>query len=56
MRDGTLARSSFRIDMTPVRREVDRLLEVGSCCEEAKTEGTCRDILKRQGAMDLCAS
>lgn len=51
VRDGTLARSSFRNYMTPVRREVERLLEAGSCCEEAKTEGMCRDILKRRQAL-----
>ena len=51
VRDGTLARSSFRSYMTPVRREVERLLQTGSCCEEAKTAGTCRDILKRRQAL-----
>jgi transposase len=51
VRDGTLARSSFRSYMTPVRREVERLLEAGSRCEVAKTEGTCRDILKRRQAL-----
>jgi transposase len=51
VRDGTLARSSFRSYMTPVRREVERLLEAGSCCEEAKTEGMCRDILTRHQAL-----
>ena len=45
VRDGSLARSSFRSYMTPVRREVERLLEAGSCCEEDKTAGMCRDIL-----------
>jgi len=51
VRDGTLARSSFRSYMTPVRREVERLLEAGSRCEVAKTQGTCRDILKRRQAL-----
>ena len=51
VRDGTLARSSFRSYMTPVRREVERLLEAGSGCEVTKTEGTCRDILKRRQAL-----
>jgi transposase len=51
VRDGTLARSSFRSYMTAVRREVERLLEAGSRCEVAKTEGTCRDILKRRQAL-----
>jgi transposase len=51
VRDGTLARSRFRSDMTPVRREVERLLEAGSRCEVAKTQGTCRDILRRPQAL-----
>ena len=51
VRDGTLSRSSFRTYMTPVRREVERLLEAGSCCEVDKTEGMCRDILKRRQAL-----
>ena len=56
VRDGTLARSSFRSYMTPVRREVERLLEAGSGCEVAKTAGTCRDILKRRQASALRAT
>lgn len=49
--EGTLARSTFRSYMTPVRREVKRLLEAGSQCGVAKTEGTCREILKRREAL-----
>jgi hypothetical protein len=37
--------------MTPLRREVERLLEAGSQCGVAKTEGTCREILKRREAL-----
>jgi transposase len=51
VRDGTLKRSTFRSYMTPLRREVERLLEVGSQCGVAKTEGTCREILKRRKAL-----
>ena len=51
VRSGTLKRSSFRSAMTPLRREVERLLEVGSRCGVAKTTGTCRDILKRREAL-----
>ena len=35
----------------PLRREVERLLEVGSRCGVAKTTGTCRDLLKRREAL-----
>ena len=51
VRDGTLKRASFRSAMTPLRREVERLLEAGSRCGVPKTEGTCRDILKRREAL-----
>ena len=37
--------------MTPVRREVERLLEAGSRCGVPKTEGVCREILKRRQAL-----
>ena len=37
--------------MTPLRREVERLLEAGSRCEGPKTAETCRDILKRREAL-----
>lgn len=50
VRAGTLKRSSFRSYMSPVRQEVERLLEAGSTCGVPKTEGMCRQILKlRQG-------
>lgn len=51
VRDGTLKRSTFRSYMTPLRRKVERLLEAGSQCGVAKTEGTCREILKRREAL-----
>jgi transposase len=51
VRDGTLKRSSFRSYMSPMRREVERLLEAGSTCGVPKTEGVCRDILKRRQAL-----
>jgi transposase len=51
VREGTLKRSTFRSYMTPLRREVERLLEAGSRCGEPRTAGTCRDILKRREAL-----
>jgi transposase len=51
VREGTLKRSSFRSYMSPLRQEVERLLEAGSRCGVPKTEGTCRDILKRCEAL-----
>jgi transposase len=51
VRAGTLQRSTFRSYMTPLRREVERLLQAGSRCDVPKTAGTCRDILKRREAL-----
>ena len=51
VREGTLQRSTFRSYMSPLRREVERLLEVGSQCGVPKTAGTCREMLKRREAL-----
>src|SRR5262245_21940899 len=51
VRDGTLQRSTFRAYMSPLRREVERLLDAGSRCGMPTTEGTCRDILQRREAL-----
>ena len=51
VRDGTRQRASFRSAMTPLRQEVERLLEAGSRCGVPKTAGTCQDIVKRREAL-----
>ena len=51
VREGTLQHSTFRSYMTPLRREVERLLEAGRRCGVPKTAGTCRDILQRREAL-----
>ena len=51
VREGTLKRSTFRASMTPLRREVERLLAAGSRSGVPKTAGTCHDILKRREAL-----
>src|SRR5438105_640225 len=51
VREGTLQRSTFRSYMSPLRREVERLLEAGRRCGVPKTAGACRDILKRREAL-----
>jgi transposase len=51
VRAGTLAHTSFASYMRPIRHEVERLLEAGQTCGVPKTEGTCRDILKRRQAL-----
>jgi transposase len=51
VREGTLQRSTFRSYMSPLRREVERLLEAGGRCGVPTTEGTCQEILKRREAL-----
>ena len=51
VREGTRQRSTFRSYRSPLRREVERLLEAGSRCGVPTTAGTCRDILKRRQAL-----
>ena len=51
VRDGTLARSTFRANMRPVQAEIERLLEEGSRCGHSKVEATCRDILELAPAL-----
>ena len=50
VREGTLQRSTFRSYMSPLRREVERLLAVGSQCGVPTTAGTGRELLKRREA------
>lgn len=45
VRDGTLARSSFREYMRPVRRRVEELLREGTACEEKRIARSCAKIL-----------
>jgi transposase len=47
----TLKRSTFQSYMSPLRREVERLLEAGSRCGVSTTEGMCHEILKRREAL-----
>lgn len=51
VRDGTLKRSIFRDYMRPARQRVEDLLRRGASCGEAKTEETCRRILKLAPAL-----
>jgi transposase len=51
VRDGTLAHASFGHYMRPIRREVEQWLEAGQICGVPKTEGVCREILKRRQAL-----
>jgi len=51
VRDGTLARSSFRSYVLPLRARVKTLLEQGAVCGHAKTMSMCREILTLEEAI-----
>ena len=51
VRDGTLARSTFRVYMGAVRGRVTALLRHGQACAHPKTASTCREILKVEPAL-----
>lgn len=51
VRDGTLARSTFRVYMGPVKGRVIALLRQGQACAHPKTAATCREILKVEPAL-----
>jgi transposase len=51
VRDGTLSREDFQRWMRPVERAIRDMLWYGGRCSDAKTSGTCRDILKRDQAL-----
>ena len=51
VRDGTLARSSFRVYMRTVQRRFETLLAEGETASHAKTSKTCAQLLKRRDAL-----
>lgn len=51
VRDGTLARSTFRNYVVPLRKRVEALLHEGTVCGHSKIEGMCREILKLEPAL-----
>lgn len=51
VRDGTLSRASFRIYMRSLIRRVDGHLDEGSKCGDAKTQRTCKKLLKAKIAL-----
>ncbi len=51
VRDRTLARSSFRAYVIPLRRRVGALLRKRATCGYGPTEATCRELLKLEPAL-----
>jgi transposase len=51
VRDGTLAWADFQVAMQPLMARVSTLLQAGGASGDAKTRGTCRNLLKREAAL-----
>lgn len=51
VRDGTLAWADFQVAMLPLLRHVKTLLQEGVVGADAKAQGTCRNLLKREAAL-----
>jgi hypothetical protein len=51
VRDGTLAWADFQVAMLPLMTRVRALLQEGVANADAKAQGTCRNLLKREAAL-----
>jgi len=51
VRDGTLAWTDFQVAMLPLMTRVSALLQEGVANADAKAQGTCRNLLKREAAL-----
>lgn len=51
MRDGPMDRRVFQVSVQPIREAIEALLGQGVVCEHAKTQHTCKRILKRKTAL-----
>jgi transposase len=51
VRDGTLAWADFQVAMLPLMERVRTLLQDGAAGADSKTQGTCRNLLKREAAL-----
>jgi transposase len=51
IRDGTLTRKQFQRKMRPIQAEVGRLLRLAAVCDDSKTRGIAKEILKLEAAL-----
>jgi transposase len=51
VRDGTLPWAAFQVAMLPLLARVSTLLQDGVAGADVKTQGTCRNLLKREAAL-----
>lgn len=50
-RDGTIRHATFRLNLRPVQRRIEALLEKGRACSHKKVSGMCREILVLRDAL-----
>ena len=48
LKAGSLSREQFRQEIEPVQARVRELFQQGAACEQAKTRGTCENLLKQE--------
>jgi len=48
LKDGSPGREQFRQEMEPIQTRVRELFQQGAACEQAKTRGTCENLLKQE--------
>jgi transposase len=51
VRDGTLVWADFQVALLPLRMRVSTLLQKGVAGADAKAQGTCRNLLKREATL-----
>jgi hypothetical protein len=51
VRDGTLMWADFQVAVLPIMAQVHTLLQEGATGADAKAQGTCRNLLKREAAL-----
>ena len=51
VRDGTMDRSSFQVEMVAIQQRVGELLRTGANCDHQKTQKTCANLLKIEPAL-----
>jgi len=51
VKDGTLSREQFKKLIKPIQKRVESLLEEGVLCDNKRTAGTCKQILKLKKAL-----
>jgi len=51
VRDGTMAREEFLVEVPALQEKIRHWLEVGACCSHPKTAKTCRQLLRQESIL-----